>query len=222
MRAQLVEVEDLTPSIKTFWFRPERTFRFMAGQFIELTIPGAPSIHQFTISSSPSEPRIGITTRISKHGSTYKQALAILQPGTTVTISEAMGDFVLPKDHTIPLVFIAGGIGITPFRSIIAWLTDMNDRRDITLLYAAAHAHDLIFTSTFDAYTTHVHYYLGGQPITSNDIVQAVPNTGSSYFYIAGPEPMVLALNKQLRNNHNVRREHIISDYFIGYDSLAG
>ena len=129
MIATLHHVVDETPVIRTFFFKSERPLRYVAGQFIELTLPHADPDDRgtrrwFTLSSAPSHELISITTKHAEKPSTFKQKLWSLEPGDTVDISEPMGDFVLPKDSTQPLVWIAGGLGITPFHSIVQWLQD--------------------------------------------------------------------------------------------------
>ena len=63
-----------------------------------------------------------------------------------------MGDFVLPRDDSIPLVFIAGGIGITPFHSIIGNLKDKSEKRQIQLFYGARNLDELVFEKELKEY----------------------------------------------------------------------
>src|SRR5665213_828787 len=142
MKAELDHIihENHSKTIKSFWFEPERPLDYIAGQFIMMSIKhdhpdDRGKEHWFTVSSSPSDaPLISITTKFSTPSSSFKTALHKLKPGEHVAISDPMGDFVLPKDRNIPLIFVAGGIGITPFHSIIKWLHDTKQSRDITLL----------------------------------------------------------------------------------------
>src|SRR6185369_15796787 len=103
----------------SFWFRPERPVDYIAGQFTEIYLPhsGADSRGErrwFTLSSSPTDALVSITTQfIPTEGSTFKKELFGLRPGAALKLADPMGDFVLPKDPSIPLLFIAGGLGIT-------------------------------------------------------------------------------------------------------------
>jgi len=153
MKAKLDHIvhENKAKTINSFWFEPEHPLDQIAGQYIEMSIPHDKTDDRgtkrwFTISSSPSDaPLFSITTKFSRPSSTFKSALHKLKIGDSVSISDPMGDFVLPKDDTIPLIFVAGGIGITPFHSIIKWLEDTKQSRDITFLYAAKVEGELIF-----------------------------------------------------------------------------
>src|SRR5690349_12906121 len=115
--------EDTADHIKTFWFKPEKPVKYTAGQFTEIYLPHDNADNRgqrrwFTVSSSPTDPMVSITTKFAtEHGSTFKQTLAALKPGTPLKLADPMGDFVLPKDPSIPLIFVAGGIGVTPMHS---------------------------------------------------------------------------------------------------------
>lgn len=234
MIATFDRFEDVTDTIKTFYFKTEKPFSYTAGQFVELTLkhPEPDNRGQkrwFTLSSSPTEKSLAITTRIQPDGgSTFKQALDILQPHHKVDISEPMGDFVLPKLSQIPLVFVAGGIGITPFHSIAKWLADTGERRQIHLIHAVAHEDDIIFQEVFDDARIHETIVVsqpsaawGGergrvsaQLIKGLDII--APDT---QIYLSGPEPMLEQLQKDLVAA-DVPKRQIITDFFPGYSTL--
>jgi ferredoxin-NADP reductase len=116
---------------------------FQPGQYIGLTLPHAHpdsrgSARTFTIASAPGEPLVQITTRLSTSPSTFKQALCSLSPGSVVEASSPGGQFVY-TDAARPAVFIAGGIGITPFRAILSDLAAGHlPYAATTLLYSSA------------------------------------------------------------------------------------
>src|SRR5579864_7110707 len=144
MKATLVRTHKEAANISTYWWRTEKAVDYIAGQYIEMTLPHSQpdergTKHWFTLSSSPTDaPLVSNTTKFAEKSSTFKLALRRLKPGDSVTISEPMGDFVLPKDASIPLVFVAGGIGITPFHSIIKWLHDTKQSRNLTFIYSVS------------------------------------------------------------------------------------
>ena len=112
-------------NIVTFFFKPEQSVQYTAGQFVELTIPhnnpDKRGIKRWlTLSSSPKQALLSITTKFASTSSSYKTALLKLEPGTELNMSSPIGDFVLPKLSQTPLIFVAGGIGITPFHSMLA------------------------------------------------------------------------------------------------------
>lgn len=221
MHVTLDHTEAIADHIISFYFKPEREVRYTAGQFIELTIPHdnpdeRGQKHWFTLSSSPSEGLLAITTKFPSEGptSTFKQALRALKPGDAVIMSDPMGDFVLPIDKTIPLIFVAGGIGVTPMRSTIKWLLDSGEKRDIKLLYSVADKAQVAFKDIFEAYdlpTTISQERLSAPLILS----QAADPPGQLYF-ISGPEPMVESLVEQLQQA-GIDQARIVGDYFPNY-----
>ncbi len=234
MRITLEHTEDAAQNIKTFWFKPERPVQYTAGQFIELILPHDKpdkrgSRRWFTLSSSPSEPMLSITTkRAIENGSTFKQTLLALKPGDSVMMSEPMGDFVLPKDPLQPLVFIAGGIGVTPMRSMIKWLHDSQEQRTVKLLYAAANLNEVAFRDIFNAYGVPTELILSEAPknwnghtgrLDANKILELAPNVDKKLYYISGPEPMVEGISKAL-SDLGVDKRRILGDFFPNYVGL--
>jgi ferredoxin-NADP reductase len=185
--------------------------------------------HWFTISSSPTEELIGLTTKFTPdEGSAFKQALRDLKPGAELTLADPMGDFVLPKDQSIPLLFVAGGIGVTPYRSIIKWLADVNEKRDIHLLYSVRHAREIAFPDLFQSYDmkftsviTEPDPEWQGETglLTAERILQFVGPDPRSLIYMAGPEPMVEAFVEELKS-HGIPGHRLVTDYFPGYTSV--
>src|SRR5579884_245909 len=138
-------------NIRTFFFKPEIPVQFTAGQYAEWSLPHPHADKRgakrwFTISSSPNEPLLSITTKLdAEKGSSFKKRLFQLQPGYEATLNGPFGDFVLPKLIQTPLIFVAGGIGITPFHSMLQWLAETNETRPIKLLYAVRSEDEIIF-----------------------------------------------------------------------------
>lgn len=221
MYVTLESVEDVAGHIKTLWFRPEQPVRYTAGQFTELYLPHDPADDRgirrwFTLSSSPTEELLAITTRLQpSKSSSFKQQLANLQPGTRLHLAEPMGDFVLPKDPTIPIFFIAAGLGITPIRSMVKWLHDTGEKRNIKLWFATK-PDELAFQELFKKAN------LDFTPITENSRNRLAPETikreagENSYIYISGPEELVEVLYKELKRL-GVDPSRLIADYFPGY-----
>ncbi len=234
MKATLARVETLTHDIKTFWFKPEYRFRYTAGQFTELYLPHPATDKRgdkrwFTLSSSPTDELISITTRYANtHSSTFKQTLFTLPRGAEVHIAEAMGDFVLPKTKTIPLVFVAGGIGITPIHSMVKSLADTGEQRNITLLHAVNQPSDLLFADLFRAYAKDAYVPIVQHPaedwrgesgmVTAAHILAVCPSA-EALIYISGPEPMAEALVMSLADI-GIDKQHIITDFFPGYTTF--
>lgn len=231
MKVTLDHTEDVAKNIRTFWFKPPKPVRYTAGQFIEMTLPHANPDergikHWFTLSSSPSEKLISITTKHAvERVSTFKQVLFGLEPGAEITISEPMGDFVLPKDIARPLVFVAGGIGITPMRSMIKWLVDNQEHRTIQLIYAANALEEVAFRDLLNDYGCPTDIILSDPPknwqglsghLDSAKILELAPDVDNKLYYLSGPEPMVEALEKDLVLS-GVDKRRIVGDFFPGY-----
>lgn len=229
MQATLDTIEQLTDDVITFWFKPEGRFRYVAGEFTEMYLPHAADERGekrwFTLSSSPTEPLLGITTSFSEaSSSSFKRALLRLRPGDKVRLAEPMGDFVLPKSADIPLVFMVGGLGITPVRSIVRSLADTGQKRSIRLLHIAAPQKTHLFEDIFTNYPMSFDY------INSNDQLRdtminkhiaslagsAMPNT---MFYLAGPEKLIQRLAGMLAKN-GIDARQIVTDFFPGYTTF--
>lgn len=230
MRVTLDHIEDIASGIKTFWFTPERPLRYEAGQFIELTLHHDDADDRgfkrwFTVSSSPTDQLLSITTKLAAKPSSFKKHLFKLQPGTELIMSEAMGDFVLPKDKKVPLVYVAGGIGVTPMHSMIKWLYDRGEHRTTHLIYAARNDTEIAFKPLFDTAVISVDYILtetssssdGKQSqLTSNDIYAASLKYDNPYIYLSGPEEMVEVFVAELKER-GIKASRLVTDYFPGY-----
>jgi ferredoxin-NADP reductase len=88
-----------------------------------------------TVATSPTEQGVlGLATRI--RDTAFKRTLASLEVGDEVEVEEPKGDFALPEDTDAPWVFVAGGIGITVFRSMLRYIADTGAPYDVTLVYS--------------------------------------------------------------------------------------
>lgn len=226
---------DEAPGIRTFYFRPSQPFHYIAGQFVELTLnhdkpDNRGSKRWFTLSSAPAESLLSITTRRSaKKGSSFKAALWALQPNSRLHMSQPMGDFVLPKDPSRPLIFIAGGIGVTPFNSIFKQLAADRQRRSIRFFYGVRSENEIIFQTSFARANIHATIIVkrpsdawGGEQgqLDAAKIIglEQQPPVADCLIYISGPEAMVEALATGLVRQ-GLKSNQIITDGFTGYAS---
>lgn len=225
MQAVLVKKEQITPSVTTFWFKPATQLDYVAGQFVELTLPHENADKRgerrwFTLSSSPTEPLLGITTKYSPKPSTYMQTLFGLQPGRTVAVSAAMGDFVLPRDITIPLIFVIGGIGVTPIRSMLTWLTDNAQTRTIAALYAYSSAEEAAFKDIVEMNAQPTECFTPpNERLTTAHILETMNKYEKPLTYISGPEELVEVFVAELREA-GIKDSRVVTDYFPGYEEL--
>ena len=231
----LREKVQISRDVYEFIFEPENSFSFKAGQYMEWTLPhkdpDSRSIRRyFTISSSPTEPTMRLGVKFYSPASSFKKALLSLQPGASVVASQLAGDFTLPRNVDTPLVFIAGGIGITPFRSHLRYLLDKNEKRPITVLYSNKTPADAAYwqlleearaklgVKTVYAFTDKDAPLraLDVRSIDGRVIRQQVPEYLRSVFYISGPQGMVDSF-KELLLALGVKRRRIKTDYFPGF-----
>ena len=151
----LKEKIQLSQDVVEFVFAPERPLAFAAGQYMEWTLAhehaDSRSVRRyFTIASSPTEPDLRLGVKFYAPTSSFKKKLFSMQPGEQVIASQLSGDFTLPRDPNKKLVFIAGGIGVTPFRSMIQFLLDKGERRPITVLYSVRTPQDAVYRDLLD------------------------------------------------------------------------
>ncbi len=231
MFVNLHHTEDVAKNIKTFWFVPNKPVDYVAGQYIEMYLPHdnpdkRGQKHWFTLSSSPTEKLISITTKhAAERVSTFKQTLFSLKPGAEIKISEPLGDFVLPKDVSIPLVFVAVGMGITPMRSIVKWLADTGEKRQIQLIYAVRALDEAAFLNLFEAYGLDPRIILSDPPsswtgltgrLSGKRILEVVGHTPDQLIFVSGPEPVTERLETELLAA-GVAKDKLVLDSFPGY-----
>lgn len=228
MIATLKKVHRIGAEIYTFWFETNRPVNNEPGQYIELTVPhnnpdNRGITRKFTVFSSPTEPLMAITTRIKPESSSYKKALLNYKLGSKFSYTEPMGDFILPMDSELPLLFIAGGIGITPFRSIIKWLKTCNQKRNIQLIYAVKDKSEFIdkqllsyVPTTFLLTDASPDWQGDTSKLTVKNICKFIDLTPQTFIYLSGSKGLVI----KLKNNffkQGTSKNKIITDIFSGY-----
>ncbi|MCI4350786.1 MAG: FAD-dependent oxidoreductase [Thermoplasmata archaeon] len=150
---RLLERHEVAERTFAFHFEKPAGYRFVPGQFNDLTIPspagtdGSANTHAFSIASAPHEPFLMVATRI--RDTAFKRNLMSLPLGSEVTIKGPFGDFVLDRDGSRPVVILTGGVGITPFRSMIVdWVHHWEHLRSpkrIWLFYSNRRPEDAVF-----------------------------------------------------------------------------
>ncbi|HET9174408.1 MAG TPA: RnfABCDGE type electron transport complex subunit D [Candidatus Saccharimonadales bacterium] len=224
-------------STAEFVFTRPAQFAFQPGQYMEFTLPhdrpdARGARRWFTLASSPTEPDLRLGVKFYERGSSFKAALYSLDKQTPMVAAQLAGDFVMPKDTDKKLAFIAGGIGVTPFRSMVKYLVDSGEQRSVRMLYAAKTADDIAYRDVFEAarqamdiQTTYVlsdaaapstaPHTVNGL-ITSELIQQQIPDYKERFFFISGTHPMVEAMQDILADV-GVPAGHIKIDFFPGY-----
>ena len=219
-----------------FVFENDRTLSFRPGQYLEWTLPhdhaDSRGIRRYlTIASSPAERLIRVGVRFSPQSSTFKKRLLSLKPKDALFAGHLAGSFVLPRDRNQKLVFVAGGIGVTPFVSMLRDLLGRREKRPIVVLFGNLTADDIAYRDLLEraekelgVRTVHVLSEADKAPsgwkgrtgfIDERVIRQEVPDYRERLFYISGPPLMVRACRRAL-SLLGVRSGRIRTDYFPG------
>jgi ferredoxin-NADP reductase len=225
MKLKFSEKKQEAPDVTTFIFHSDEPISWRAGQYIHYVLHHEPtddrgSDRWFTVSAAPFERYPRITTRYAQeHPSSFKKSLFDLKEGDEIEISAVEGDFILP-DPTGEYVFIAGGIGITPYRAILKQLDHEGKSLPITLLYSN-HDQNIVFKEELETLkATHpefnIHYVFSPEHIDEAKIRELIPDIHKPIFYISGPEPMVESLGNTLKSM-GISEDHIKQDWFPGY-----
>lgn len=222
MKLILKERKEVVPGVETFVFSPDAPLEWRAGQYLHYVLPHEADERGgerwFTVSSAPYEGTPAITTRhAAERGSSFKEKLFTLKPGDTIEADGPEGDFVV-EDTAAHYVFLAGGIGITPFHSILKEADHAGQKLNVTLLYA--NRGDAPFKPELDEWAgrnpnLHVHYLTG--LLDKASIEKIVQDTATPIFYVSGPEPMVKSVAEVL-GTLGVPAQHIKLDDFPGYE----
>jgi glycine betaine catabolism B len=226
----------IAANIVDFVFKPSHRLAFEPGQYMEFTLAhphpdSRGNRRYFTLASSPTEENLRLGVRFYPEGSSFKRAMSRLDNRTTMLAGQVAGDFTLPKDPDQKLVFIAGGIGITPFRSMLKYLIDTKEPGDIVLFYVNKTADEIAYKDVLTQAQTlpgiRVFYTLtdtGALPrnwdgltgrINDSTIRKLVPDYQERTFYVSGPPDMVRATEstlKQMQVNPNQMKK----DFFPG------
>jgi glycine betaine catabolism B len=224
----LKEHVKISPDTYDFIFENRQSFNFLPGQYLEWTlghdrVDSRGTRRYFTIASSPTEKDIRLGVKIDpSSSSSFKIKLMSLKQNAPIVASQLSGDFVLPKETNKKLVFIAGGIGITPFRSVLKYLTDKNEKRDIVLIYTASDEDQFVYKDVFaeavaklDVTVILFNTKKEGH-MTSDRLVKEIPDFKDRTFYISGSHGVVVSFENLLKELR-VSRNQIVTDYFPGY-----
>jgi len=232
---KLIKKEEIANGTMAFTFEKPEGFEFVAGQFSDITLIDPPetdeegNIRGFSLAHAPYEGDIVVATRM--RDTAFKRVLKELPIGSEVQFDAPYGNFTLHKTTETPAVFLIGGIGITPVRSIIAQATHDALPHDITLLFSNKTPEDAPFMSDLEGFAKENKHFTFVPVITSTDakdwkgesgyidaemLKRHVPDIGLPIYYLSGPAAMVKAMRSMLvevgANEDNVRTEE-----FTGY-----
>ncbi len=227
LRLKLIKKNEIARGVYEFIFTSNRKVSFRSGQYLEWTLPAGKNPDKrgnrrfFTIASSPTESEIHLGVKFYPNPSTFKQTLNSLAVGESILASHVAGDFTLPRNTQQKIAFIAGGIGITPFRSMAKYMVDKNLKYDCVLLYSNKTTEEAVFEDTFNTAKAQIGlktiYAVTDQaPITVESFAKSMPDFAERQFFISGPRGFVEFIEKILKEL-GVARSNIKTDFFPGY-----
>jgi ferredoxin-NADP reductase len=234
---KLKERKEVAEGTMAFRFEKPSGWTFKAGQYLDMTLlnpsetDSEGNVRSFTIASAPHEHTLMIATRM--RDSAFKRVLKTMPLGTAVKIEGPSGDLILQNDFTRAAVFLAGGIGITPFRSIVHWAAKEKLPNRIVLFYSNRRPEDAPFLAELQslerdnpkykliASMTEIeksHRPWEGEtgPINQEMLSRHLKGAESGIYYIAGPPAMVKGLNEMLKKA-GVGDNDIRAEEFAGY-----
>lgn len=231
--APLVERREVAADTMAFRFEVAgQAPPFKAGQATNVTLPSG-ATHSFALASAPTNRRtVMIAARM--RDTPFKDELGSLPFGAAVRMTAPTGDFVLPEDATTPVVFLAGGIGITPFRSMLKSMLDGGDRRRAALLCSNPTPQATAFLDELEGWRGPLDLRLVPtvtKPETAGDdwayetgridrafVQRHVPPDllAKAAVYVSGPPAMVQDMAGLVRGL-GVRKERLKLDEFRGY-----
>lgn len=215
--------EELAPAIWQYYFKPERPVDFIPGQYTSLYLPTVTddlrgSSRVFTLTSLPSDELISLVVKIVEPISPYKQHLQALQPGDEAKIDDTMGDLVLPKSLEIPLVYVAGGIGIASYAGMLGTLLAQKEERSIFFFYALRSRREQIFRELTDVYPLQLKQVVfAPNRLSAQEIQDSTPP--NAQIYLSGSQKFVEGLRTDL-TALGTPHEQIVFDYYDGYAEL--
>lgn len=238
LRSTIVTRQEIAQGTLAFHLSKPIGFTFRPGQAFEIRLPamdpgagGQDRGHAFSIVSAPHEDELIFATRM--RDSVYKRALGALSPGAEVEIDGPFGSLLLHKNTARAGVLIAGGIGITPFMSMIRHAVQQQSPQPLALLYSNRRPEDTAFlgelqahTQALPAFSLHAtmtdmaHSALpwsgATEMIDAAFVRRAIAPLPAPIFYVSGPPGLVQAMRQTLLQV-GVDEDDVRCEEFYGY-----
>lgn len=231
----LLRIERIAEGCYDFVFQSDRQLAHQPGQYLDWTLDvptpdDRGNRRPFTIASAPAEAEVRLGAKFYDRPSAFKKTLGVMRPGDTIYASHVAGEFTLPANHQEKLAFIAGGIGVTPFRSMVQHMLDNHDRRSVVLLYGTQTVDEVAYSDVFeravDELGLRAIYAIAEGSVEAANVYRGmidevlirreIPDYQDRIFYISGPRAMVVTFQRLLRRL-GVARRRIKVDYFPGF-----
>lgn len=201
-----------------FDFDMPKNIQYVEGQYgvfmhVDKTIDGR-KVRAFSVASSLNEDCFKIATKIVESPSDFKAKMLELKPGDQMTFDGPMGSFTLEKEYHV--VLIAGGIGITPIRSIVKQIEEIKLHKAVELVYAEPRE-IYPFNDDFESLSFLDVHYVSTVENTKIAVADATKKyLNSAYYYISGSPSFVNGITEQIKE-YGIDASHIKFDRFNGY-----
>jgi ferredoxin-NADP reductase len=234
---KLKDRKEVAEGTMAFRFEKPLGWTFKAGQYLDMTLlnpsetDSEGNVRSFSIASAPHEDTLMVATRMRE--TAFKRVLRTIPLETAVKIEGPSGDLTLQNNFTRAAVFLAGGIGITPFRSIVLWAAKEKLPHRIFLFYCNRRPEDAPFLSELQGLERDNSKYKlipsmtemkksrrpwNGETgfINQEMLARHLKDAVSPIYYIAGPPGMVKGLHEML-NKAGADDDDIRAEEFGGY-----
>ncbi len=233
----LTKRQEIAEATLAFHLEKPVGFQYKAGQFVNLTLIQPPetdpkgNTRSFSIASAPYEEDLMFATRV--RDTAFKRVLKSMPFGTQVKIQGPFGNLTLHPDAARPAVFLTGGIGITPFRSIVLDVTRNKLPHRVFVFYSNRRPEDAAFLGELlQVESQHPAYKLVATMtqiqkseqrwqgktgyINREMLVESVGDLSAPIYYLAGPPSMLSAMRKTL-DDLGIKEADIRREEFEGY-----
>lgn len=197
--------------IYTFSFKPTKAMQHIAGQHSLFVFSKQLTARPFSLASSPDEEFVKIGTHTAS-GSRFKKQLMKLVPGDTIQMFGPYLNFIPPND-SLPIIMLAQGIGITPFRSLLLWLAAHEPNRATHLIHVESANHT--YRAETEKAATSARFVVNPEAF-SNEIREATAQHPDAWYYISGSPRFVRSISEQLKSA-GIPAKQIKKDGFLGY-----
>lgn len=231
---KLLNKKQIAEGTMEFIFEKPQDFKYRAGQFFDVMLqksnPDAKKssyVHGFSFVSAPFEEHLVAATRM--RDTDFKNAIRNLLDNSEVQIDACFGNFTLPKDPQQAVVFIIGGIGITPVRSMLAQATHDKTDHKLTLIFANRNPQYAPFVDDLNNLSKQNPNFKFIQTFTDSDITGAekgritidmvrkyVSDINKPIYYLSGPAGMVRS-SRELLMSAGIDEDNIKTEEFDGY-----
>ncbi|MFZ4535171.1 NADH:ubiquinone reductase (Na(+)-transporting) subunit F [Propionivibrio sp.] len=234
---EVVRIEALTPTIRGIWLKLDRPLRFQAGQYINLEVPALGGLSRaFSLANSPAQAdRVELNVRIVPGGQVTTWLHEKLEVGEKLNLSGPYGRFFVKKSANVPLIFMAGGSGLSSPKSMIADLLNNGCELPMTLIYGQRNLQELYYHAEFtELAARHANFSyvpsLSHEPEGSSWSVARgfVHEAAKAHFnndfrghkaYLCGPPAMIEACISTLMQGRLFERDIYMEKFFSAADA---